>query len=57
MDEVIIKAQKFYFNKFFPAVVPYVNVSPCGPSTLSSVQEVGYCAEKLAQSSIVTITI
>jgi len=30
-NEVLVKAQNFYFNKSLPAVVPYMNFSPCGP--------------------------
>ena len=35
MDEILIKAQNFCFDKCLPAAVPHMNFSPCGPSTSS----------------------
>jgi len=30
MDKALEKAQKFYFNKFLPAITPYMIISSCG---------------------------
>ena len=35
MDKALTKAQNFYFNKFLPAITPYMIISPCGYSSLS----------------------
>ena len=35
MDKALTKAQNFYFNKFLPAITPYMIISPCGYSGLS----------------------
>ena len=34
MDKALKKARKFYFNKFLPAITPYMIISSCGHSTL-----------------------